>query len=481
MTTISSAGIGSGLDVESIVTQLMTIEKQPLTQMKTEASKIDTKISAYGKIQSYVSALRDAAANLTKPATWGDSTATSADTSAVTATGGTTATAGVYSVAVQQLAAGQSLASGAVSASTSTLGSGSLTIELGTWGSGQSSFTAKSGATAIDVAIDADDSLADIRDKINNASAGVKASIVTDNSGARLVLRSEATGEENGFRITATDDDGDSSDAAGLSALAYDPSAGIASMSRTQTAANAKATIDGLSVTSSSNTLTDVVQGVTLKLGKVTSSAVEVNVTSNTENIQKAVTDFATAYNDLAKYLATQTKYDASTKTAGTLQGDASVNSLRGALRSLGGGTSSASSVLQRLSDIGLDPQSDGTLKVDTTKLGEALEGKLGEVRKLFATSTGATDAANGLGYRIRRWSDDLLGVDGRITSRTDSLRRQKDANGDRQDAFQTRLDQVEKRLRAQYTALDTQMSKMNALQSYVTQQIAAMTSSTSS
>jgi flagellar hook-associated protein 2 len=478
MATISSAGIGSGLDVESIVTSLMAVERTPLSQMKTEASKIDTKISAYGKIQSYLSALRDAASALTKPATWGDTSAASADATVVAATGSSTAVAGSYGVSVQQLAAMQSLASSAFADSADVVGEGSLTIELGTWSADQSSFTPRSGTSTVSVSVSASDTLAEVRDKINGSGAGVTASIVTDSSGARLVMRSGATGEANAFRVIVADTDGNSGDASGLSRLGYDPSAGISLLDRTQAARDARATIDGLAVTSASNTLTEVLQGVTLKLGKVSVDPVEVTVSSNTDSMKKAVTDFANAYNDLAKYLTSQTKYDAASKTRGSLQGDASVNSLRNALRSLGGGTSSASTTFKRLADIGLDPQADGTLKVDTAKLGDALGSKLAEVKKLFATSNGATDADNGLAYRMRRWGDNLLGADGTISTRTDSLRRQKDANGDKQEFFETRMTQVEKRMRAQYTALDTQMAKMSALQSYVTQQIAAMSNS---
>lgn len=480
MATISSAGLGSGLNVDGIVTSLMAVERQPLTQMKTEAGKIDTKISAYGKIQSYVSAVRDAASSLTKATTWGDTSASSSDAAVVSATGSSSAAVGAYSVSVQQLAAGQAIASSPFADSAAVVGEGTLSIELGAWSADQSSFTPQASASSVSVSIAATDTLAQVRDKINSAGSGVTASIVTDSSGARLVMRSGATGEANAFRVIVTDNDGNSTDSSGLSGLGYDPSAGLTSMSRTRAAADARATIDGLAVTSASNTLTDAIPGVTLKLAKVSVDPVEVSVSSNTDNIKKAVTDFANAYNDLAKYLTTQTKYDASSKTAGSLQGDASVNALRSALRSLGGGSSSASATLKRLADVGLDPQSDGTLKVDATKLGDAVTSKLAEVRKLFATSTGATDADNGLAYRLRRWGDSVLGADGALTTRTDSLRRQKDSNSDKQESFELRMTQVEKRMRAQYSSLDTQMAKMNALQSYVSQQIAAMSSSSS-
>lgn len=475
MASISSAGLGSGINVESVVSQLMAVERQPLVQMQAEASKIDAKISAYGKIQSHVSALRDAASNLTKASTWGDSRASSSDAAVVSATGSPSAVAGSYNVAVQQLAAGQAVASTAFASLDSTVGAGTLSIDTGSWSPTQDSFTPRPGSSTINVSISADDTLAEVRDKINSVGAGVTASIVTDSSGARLVLRSGATGESNAFRIIVADSDGNGGDAAGLSRLGYDPPSGAVAMTRTQTAADARATIDGLAVTSASNTLTDVVPGVTLGLSKVSADPVEVRVTSNTENIQKAVSDFATAYNDLARYLTTQTRYDSATKVAGSLQGDASVNALYAGLRSIVGGSSSASSVLRRLSDVGLDPQRDGTLKVDTTKLSDNLATRLAEVRKLFSTSGSLGDESSGFAQKLRRWGDTVLGSDGSITTRSDSLRRLKDSNADKQEFFEQRMSQVEKRMRAQYTALDTQMAKMSALQSYVSQQVAAM------
>jgi flagellar hook-associated protein 2 len=241
MASISSAGIGSGLDVSSIITQLMAVEKAPLTQMQKDASKVQSKLSAYGTIQSHVAALRDAASKLTQPATWGDTSATSTDSSVVAATTDSAAVASSYSLTVQQLASAQTLVSKAWPASVSTVGSGHLRIEMGSWSAGQSAFTPKSGASGIDVFVSATDTLADVRDKINSAKTGVMASIVNDASGARLVMRSSETGAANAFRISATDDDGTDGDSNGLSALAFDPSASVTAMSQTQAALDAQA------------------------------------------------------------------------------------------------------------------------------------------------------------------------------------------------------------------------------------------------
>ncbi|MEY8878086.1 MAG: flagellar filament capping protein FliD [Leptothrix sp. (in: b-proteobacteria)] len=479
MAAVSSAGIGSGLDVNSIVTQLMAVEKAPLQTLQKNASTIQSKISSYGTIQSDLSAMRDAALKLTQPATWGDTTAVSGDTSVVSATTDNTATAGNYSLTVQQLASAQTLASHAWPATVSTVGAGTLRIEMGTWNSDQTGFAPKSASSAVDVSVLATDSLADVRDKINAAKAGVMASIVNDASGSRLVMRSSDTGAANGFRVSATDEDGNNTDASGLSALAYDPSSQVSSMSQTQAAKDAKATVNGLSVTSASNVLANVVDGVTLKLAKVSSAPVDLAINSNTDSITTAITAFTTAYNNLSKYLASQTAYDAATKTAGTLQGDAGTTALRGAMRAIAGDTGGMTGTLHRLADIGIQPQTDGSLSVDSTKLGNALSSKLSDVKALFANKDLTTDTNNGFATRFMHWGDNLLNSNGTITTRTDSLRRQVADNTKQQSDFNDRMTLVEARMRAQYTALDTQMASLNSLSSYVTQQITTMNKST--
>ena len=294
MATISSAGIGSGLDVNSIVTQLMAIERQPVTALQTKATKIQTQISEFGKQKSAMSTLRDAARKLTNTDTWGATVGSSSNTNAVDVTTTTGAAVGNYAVEVSSLAASQSLASAVFPASTATPGAGTLHIELGAWNTGQTAFTPKTGATAVDITIAATDTLAQVRDKINASGAGVTALVFTDASGSRLLMRSSTTGVDNAFRTTVVDGDGGNTDAAGLSRLAYDPSAGAAVMTRTQAAANAVATFNGLPVSSASNTLTNIVDGMTLKLKGLTAGAVEVGVVQDNESLTKAVQAFPT-------------------------------------------------------------------------------------------------------------------------------------------------------------------------------------------
>lgn len=479
--TLSSAGLGSGLDVNSLVTQLMAIENRPLDALKSTATALNSKLSTFGKLQSYFAALQDKSNALVSSTLWSAVIATSGDPTAVKVATGSGASAGSFGVQVNKLAAAQTVTAAAQPTSASTLNAGSLTIELGTW-TGEptpTGFTAKSGSAPVTVTIGAGEtSLASIRDKINGAGAGVVASIVTDANGARLSIRSKDTGAENGFRIAAAETVDDGAAGTGLSALAYDATGGASQMSRTQSAINADATVNGIAISSASNTLTNVVDGVTISLAKVTTSPVDVSVTADSASAKKAITDFVSAYNDLAGYLHTQTAYDASTKVAGALQGDQGAISLQNQLRAVLNVNSSASSVFTSLSDIGLTLDRNGTMQVNDTKLTSAV-GNLPELKKVLATD-GADTASSGFVRRWKRLADSALSTGGTFDSRTQGLNMSLRTNSKSQDAMSSRLAQTETRMRAQYTALDTQMAKLNNLSAYMTQQITLMNAASS-
>ncbi len=333
MATISSPGVGSGLDVNSIVTQLVAVERQPIVQLQTQATSLQTKLSAFGKLQSDLSTLRDAASALTSPSTWNQTSGSSSDAASVSVTTDASNRPGSYSVQVTQLAQSQSNISKTYSAATDLVGEGTLHIELGSWGTGNS-FTAKPGATAIDISVGPPaKSLAEVRDMVNAANAGITATVLSDASGSRLVFRSSTTGAVNGFRITATDADSNNVDTSGLSALAYDPSVGVVTMSQALAAANASALLNGAPVSSTTNTLTNVVDGMTLQLQRVTTAPVQISTAPDPDAIRNKIQAFVTAYNGLNNELVAQTKYDAANKIAGTLQGDSAAVSLRGNLR----------------------------------------------------------------------------------------------------------------------------------------------------
>lgn len=417
MATISSLGSAAGIDGEAIIKQLLTVESAPKTKVQTENSTLSTNLSTWGRIQSAFSAVRDTANALNKDDFWKATTAKSADDTAVSVTSSTSSTAGNYSVAVQSLAQSQYVASNAFAAKTDAVGEGTLTIELGTFTDNPAAppaatFAAKAAATAVNINIGpGDNTLEKIRDKINAANAGVTASLITDASGARLVVRGSNSGAENAFRISVADADGTNSDGSGLSALAYDPSADITNMTRSQKASNAKATINGLEVTSDSNTLKDVVDGLTIKLNKVTDTAteskpIELTVSQDTASIRAGIDAFAKAYNEAIGLIRTQTMYDAESKTGGPLQGDSTAVGLLNQLRSMASAGTSASSVYGRLSDIGLQMGKEGTFTTNGTKLDKALTDNLGELRKFFSTSNDADPNAAGIGQRFYKMAN---------------------------------------------------------------------------
>jgi len=435
-----------------------------------------------GQIKSLTSTLGDKAEALASASLWNQTTSTSSDSSVVTAdTSSGNAVAGDYSVTVQQLAQGQTVTSSAFASSASTLSEGTLTIQLGTWsGTPPSSFAAKNGASPVSITIGAGEtSLAAIRDKINGANAGVTASIITDANGARLSLRSTATGAENGFKITASEtvDDGDAT--TGLSALTYDPTAAGSQLTLNQGALNAKATVNGIGVESASNTLANISDGLSLTLSKVSATPVDVKVGTDTASMTTAINAFVSAYNALNSYIHDQTKYDATSKTGGPLQGDPSIIGFQNQMRNILNTDSTASSMFSRLSDIGITVQADGSLAASATKLATALANPA-QVKALFATS-GATNASTGFAVRFSNLCDQSLDVtNGNLSTRYSGLQNELKRNSTEQDNMQTHLDATQARLTAQYQALDTQMSKMSALSSYVTQQISLMQKSSS-
>lgn len=468
---LSSPGVGSGLDVNAIISKLMSVESQPLYQLQSQQASIQSTISAFGSVQSTLSSFQTAVQALTNPSLWSGTTGTSSDSSIVGVASDSTAASGNYSITTQHLATAQSTVSGTYASSSATVGSGTLHIDLGSWNSDQSSFTAQSGSSGIDIAISSTDTLSTVASKINGAGAGVTASIVTDSTGSRLVLSSSQTGASNGFRVTATDDDGNNTDGGGLSALAFDPAGGTTTSSQTQGGSDAVATINGLTVTSASNTLTNVVQGLTLSLQKENSSA-QITVAADTKSITTAINNFVSAYNNLSSLMSSDLKYDSGSQTAGPLQGDSTTITLQRQLRNIIGGSSTASSAFSTLSQIGIQVQTDGTLQVNSTTLSNAMA-NLPELKKAFTATS--TDGSSGVGFaaQLSQYAQNALGTDGLVTTRVNGLNTSLKNNEDDQTNMNTLLSATQARLQAQYTALDTQMASITTLSNYVTQQIA--------
>ncbi len=463
MGTISSPGIGSGLDVQGIVSQLVALERAPIKQLQTQASTLQTRLSLYGTIKSQMSALESAAAKLGNPSTWSAVSASSSNAAAVSTSASPGAASGSYSIEVQQLARAQSTVSAAVPTGTG-MGSGTLSIQLGSWAGGSFSAT---GST-IDVEIQpGEDSLSSIAARINAAGAGVSASVLRDASGERLMIQSRETGESAGFQISVSDDDGDDSDGNGLSRLAFD--GGGAGMALAQSALNAQATINGVAITSGSNRLTDTLPGLNLQLSQVTSQPVEISVATDREGLRKDIDAFVSAYNAINNTLNNALRFDEASGKGGALQGDATAvglqNALRGMMRSV-----TASEPFSRLVDVGIELRTGGRLEVDNKRMNSALDNISG-LRSLFTVDSG-NPTTDGFGLKVRSFARGLLDIDGLITSRSDSIQAAIRRNSDQQDRLNVRIESIEKRLLAQYTALDTKLAGLSGLSAYVSQQV---------
>lgn len=468
MATITSAGIGSGLDVNSIVTQLVALERKPIDALQTTASKIQTQISSFGRLQSALSKVRDTAAKLASADTWTQRTATSSDASAVTATVTGSGSPASYTIKPTQLAQAQSNSSPGFLAKTDPVGTGHLVIERGTWFS-DTAFAAQQGSSAVDITIGAEDNtLEKVRDKINAANAGVSAAIAWDGSYYRLTLTSKDGGSTNGLRITSTDDDGDPVDGAGLSRLTYDPPSGSTQMTLNQTAADAVALVNNLEVHSNSNTFDQVIDGVSFTIAKDGGSAVTLGVGHDTASMKKAVQDFVSAYNEMNKLARDLTRIDtANSANNGALQGDRAAVNLQLQMRGLLGASGPATGTFARLTDVGFSTATDGTLSITDSKLSAALADPAA-LRTLF-DGDGSTD---GVAEQLRSTIDQMIGTDGALSSRTTGLQDRLTRNQKDRDRLEDRVAATEKRLRAQYSALDTRMAGLNSLQSYLTQQI---------
>lgn len=400
---LSSAGIGSGLDVNSIVTGLMNVERRPLEIVAAKKTDYQSQISAYGTLKSALSTFQTSVSALSSAAKFNVQTATSANTSVFTASSNGSATIGDYAVTVSQLAKSQKLALAGFANTTDVVGTGTMTISFGTFTPEvitpptPSSFTANPDKADIPVLItSANNTLAGVRDAINAANASVSATIVNDGTTNRLVITSKDTGEVNSLKITVTDDDANNLDNIGLSQLAYDPTATAGSgknLTEVQIAKDAILKVDGIDVVKSSNTITDMIEGVTLNL-LATSAGNSVNlaVASNQEAIKTSVTSFVDAYNKLDTTLRSLTKYDETGKASGVLLGDATARNVITKIRSVMTNSIANGNTINTLSQIGVAFQRDGQLALDATKLTNAITNNYDEIAGLFAPYGKATD-----------------------------------------------------------------------------------------
>jgi flagellar hook-associated protein 2 len=447
---LTSMGVGSGLDVATLVGQLVAAKKAPQqNQITSQAASANTQLSALGQINAALSALQSAMASISDGSAFSAHSVSSSDTEVLNATATGNAVAGSYKIEVTQLASALKASSGAFTDSSTQVGTGTLTITV--------------GGQAMNLSIDgSNNSLASIRDAINKASdnPGVSATIVNGTDGAHLVLSGTRTGAANSFTVSSSGGDG------GLAALNYDASAGTGNnLTVINAASDALYTIDGLAANSAGNSISSAIDGLTLNLSTLGTSTV--SVADDPSKATSALSNLVSTYNSFVGIYQNLTKYDATTKVAGAMIGDATLNGINSTLSRIIGGSANGAS----LSSIGISLQVDGTLKLDSDKLSAALADGGKQVSDLFGGDNGFSAQ---LGAQLTHW----VGDSGVLAGRTDSISQQLKDLGDQQTALDARMDSLTARYQAQFTALDTLMSKLNSTSSYLTQQFDALTNS---
>ena len=400
--SLASPGIGSNLDVNGIIDKLMSVEQQPLDQLKQQESTIQTKVSALGTLKSSLSSFQTSVQALSSSSAFQKATVTADDTTIATGSGGTGAVAGSYSLEVTKLAQAQKLIATGQTSTANTFSTGTISFDFGTISGGAfdsttgkytgASFTSSGSGTKTVTIDSSNNTLAGIRDAINSAKIGVTATIVNDgsNSPYRLVLTDNTSGKESSMKITVSDP-GSLQDL-----LQHDPSDDNGqSLQETVTAQNADFKLDGISFSKASNTVTDAIAGVTLNLKKTNSgSPTTLNVNYDTDSVKSAINNFVKSYNDLRGKISSLTAYDATNKKASPLTGDATVRNLQFQLDSmLAAPITSSTNLFTQLSQIGVSKQKDGTLQVDSSKLDDAVNNNFSSIASLFAASAKPSDS----------------------------------------------------------------------------------------
>ncbi len=400
MAGIQAPGVGSSLDINSIVSQLVAAEKAPVEKrLANDEALTQARLSTLGIVKSSVSDFQTAISSLTSLSSFQSKTISIGNESLFSASASSAAKPGQHSVEVTKLAQAQKLASPRFTSTTDSVGTGTLHIKFGTYDSGLNTFTENAAKQGKDIAITPDkSSLSGIRDAINAAGIGVSASILNDGTGSRLVISSES-GAAQGLQITVTDNDGTSlDDASGLSRLAFDPTAAIGSgknAEQTLEPRDAQMKVDGISVTRSSNSVTGVIPGVTLDLKNIAVGVpTTLTVSENKTSIKDSVEKFVTSFNALKGVLNKTTKYDSTQKKASLLTGDSAIRSMNNQMqRVMGDVVTGLNSNVRALADIGITSARDGTLTLDSAKLNTALQSNIDDFAALFATTGHTSDS----------------------------------------------------------------------------------------
>lgn len=460
MATVSSTSSGSGLlDVNGLVTQLVAAERAPLDKRLTRIdTKLTTQFTALSQLKGSLSTFQNALSGLKDAGSYVSRSVSVGDTTLFNATATSTAGVGSYDVEVLQLAKAAQVGSAAFAGgSTSVVGTGTLMLQL--------------GSNAFTVTIDSsNNTLAGIRDAINAATTntGVQATLLTGTSGSKLVLTGAQTGVANTLKVTTNGGDG------GLAQLVYDPP-NPSGLSLIQAAQDASIKVSGFAATSATNTFTTAIDGVTLNLLKAApGTTATLGVANDTGTVTNRVNSFVSAFNAVAKQIASLRAYDAASQKAGPMLGDALLTGIEAQLRRvLSAPVTGANGSYTTLASLGITTGTDGTLSVNATKLQTALAAGSTMV-------SGVLGGANGVATKLSTYLDSQLATSGQIAARTDSIAAQRKTLNAQAEAINVRMALVQARYQKQFGSLDTLLTKMQGTSDYLTKQLASLSTSSS-
>ncbi|MCS6924970.1 MAG: flagellar filament capping protein FliD [Candidatus Binatia bacterium] len=453
MATIQFSGLASGLNTSAVINGLLRVERRAIELLQQQKIRFQAQQGVLTTLSSKLASLKSAAQALSLSTDFSKRAASSSDTSVLTAVAGSTAAIGTYSIVVDELAQCKSVQSASFTSATATITTGTLTITVGS----------SNTTLTIDTT---NNTLAGLKEAINSSGAAVTASIVQVAAGDyRLLIQSKHTGTANAFT---------------LSGSLTDPGGSLSDTAEVQAARDAVFFVNTLKITRSSNTISDVIPGITLTLRKASSHpngtlepsdpSATLTVSSDTAAIQSAIQKFVDAYNEVVKLINGQLKLDPATQRQGALAGDPVLRGVLHRLRATLSTPSGQETTFAYLSDIGIRFERDGTLTVHSAALTSALESDPLAVSRLFLKSS------NGLGKRIPDMVDEFIGgINGALTSRHDGLTASVTSIDKKIAREEERIAALEKRLLEQFTALERLLSQLSAQGQFLSRQLAAL------
>lgn len=405
MPRISSAGLGSGLDVPNLVEQLVAAEGDPIrSRLDRKEVTIQEGLSAIGTFKGALLDFQSSLTPLRKADAFNSIVATSSNEDKFSVVASNESVTGSYDVEITQLAQSQKLKSKTFSSELDSIGSGSISIQFGTYNADTETFVVNSTRLLKQIEISPENnSLRDIQETINQSDAGVRASIVNDGTGYIMVLNAEKSGLENSMRISITDSDNNDTDMQGLSQLAYNPAATADEITgeiigknfqQTTAAKNALISFNDIEISSSENVVSNSIPGVTLTLKNLTENTKEtLSINKNLDGVKNSIKTFVASYNELINTVTVLTGYDPESGTSGPLSGDSSIRGIIDQIRRrLSTSFNGINQKLTSLSSIGIDSSRDGTLRLDEFKLARALDNNAGEIKHLFSAAVSTTN-----------------------------------------------------------------------------------------